>query len=167
MREVGDLYQTLLQNSIPSAVSPAKYDDDADDVCNDSPIALFSSVTGKRATKSQLGPVYWRMNLESPVVFSSEVQSMLSSTTEESLCLEIGPHSALAGPLREIIKSANLQNSFVYVPTLLRNQNSTISLLSCLGQLFQYSVRVNMPTLSAQTVLTDLPNYPWQYETTY
>ncbi|OHX00063.1 polyketide synthase [Colletotrichum incanum] len=166
MREVGDLYQTLLHSFIPSVVSPND-DDDAEYDYDESSIALYSSVTGKRATKSQLGPVYWRMNLESPVVFSSAVQSMLGSTTEESLCLEIGPHSALAGPLREIIRSANLQNSVVYVPTLLRNQNSTESLLSCLGQLFQYSVHVDMPTTSDHTVLTDLPNYPWKHEATY
>ncbi|KAK1624733.1 putative polyketide synthase [Colletotrichum phormii] len=166
MQEVGDLYETLLQSSMAHDVLP-----DGDDGDNDhnkkSPIAMFSSVTGNRATKSQLEPSYWRMNLESPVLFSSAVRSMLLSTTEDVLCLEIGPHSALSGPLRDIIKSVDLQNSVIYVPTLLRKQNSTQSLLSCLGQLFQHSVCVDIPTTPESTVLTDLPNYPWQREETY
>ncbi|KAK2057644.1 putative polyketide synthase [Colletotrichum caudatum] len=166
MQEVGDLYETLLQNSLVHTVL-SDGDDGDNDHSKKSPIAMFSSVTGKRATKSQLEPSYWRMNLESPVLFSSAVRSMLLSTTEDVLCLEIGPHSALSGPLRDIIKSADLQNSVMYVPTLLRKQNSTQSLLSCLGQLFQYSVRVDIPTTPESTVLIDLPNYPWQREETY
>ncbi|KAL0936929.1 polyketide synthase [Colletotrichum truncatum] len=163
MQEVGDLYQKLLHDFIPGSMFP----DDEEDGEKETSVVLFSSVTGKQATRAQMGPAYWRMNLESPVVFSSAVQAMLASTTEESLCLEIGPHSALSAPLRDIIKSANLQNSVAYVPTLLRNQNSTQSLLSCLGQLFQHSVNIDIPTKSDYRVLTDLPNYSWRREEAY
>ncbi|KAF6795324.1 polyketide synthase [Colletotrichum musicola] len=164
MQEVGDLYESLIHEPVRTA---AFSDEDHDGEDGDSSTILFSSVTGRQATKSQLSASYWRTNLESPVLFSSAVESMLASTTEESLCLEIGPHSALSGPLRDIIKSVNLQDSVVYVPTLLRKENAARSLLSCLGQLFQHSVRIDMPATSEHRVLTDLPTYPWRRETVY
>ncbi|KAK3685289.1 putative polyketide synthase [Podospora appendiculata] len=151
----------------------AEYEVLTADLVTDTPptVPVFSSVTAKCITKGgQLGPSYWRANLESPVLFLSAAQSMLSSCAkEDSVFLEIGPHSALAGPLRDIFKSIDgLDSSPTYVPTLVRNENGSKSFLQSLGQLFQSGVPVDLSAITPGCkVLTDLPPYPWKHDAHY
>ncbi|RYO91602.1 hypothetical protein DL764_008270 [Monosporascus ibericus] len=142
MREIGAIYQSLLEIYVTDT-KPS--------------IPFYSTVTGKRVIKgSNLGPSYWRSNLESPVLFSSAVRLMLQQAQEDSLLLEVGPHSALSGPLRDISQSVGPQYRAPYVPTLIRKENETKALLKALGQLFQEGVPVDIvPSLS--------PNKPSQW----
>ena len=95
--------------------------------------------------------------------------------------IEIGPHSALAGPLRQII-SANQIDRFTYIPTFLRNVNSAVQLLKTTGELFlrDYALDVqqvnaiedfNRNTTSKSTrqprLLVDLPPYQRHYDKKY
>ncbi|KAM0470501.1 hypothetical protein ACHAPX_009867 [Trichoderma viride] len=154
MREIGGMYEELL-----------------DGLVNDKKpsVTFFSSVTGKQIKRSgQLGPSYWRRNLENPVLFSPAVQLMMHSTVEDAVYLEIGPHAALSGPLRDIFKSVQMSTASTYVPTLIRNENGPKSILSSLGRLYQEAVPVNLAaTTTGRTVLTNLPNYAWQHDTAY
>ncbi|KAK3328126.1 polyketide synthase [Cercophora scortea] len=135
-------------------------------------VPVFSSVTAKCITKGgQLGPSYWRANLESPVLFLSAVQLMVTRCAKEdnSVFLEIGPHSALAGPLRDIFKSVgDLDSSPTYVSTLIRNENGSKSFLQSLGQLFLSGAPVDLSAITpGSKVLTDLPPYPWKHDAQY
>lgn len=154
MRDIGDMYEKLLTGV----------------VCDKRPsIPFFSSVTAKQIKRvGKLGPAYWRENLESPVLFSPAVQLMLHAATKDTVYLEIGPHSALAGPLRDVFKSVTIATAATYVATLVRNESGVKSMLSSLGRLFQEAVPVDVAaTTSGRTVLTDLPNYAWRHENTY
>lgn len=129
-------------------------------------VPLFSSLRAKKITDAQeFGPQYWLDNLISPVLFNSAVQSILHEV-RNALFLEIGPHATLQGPIREICAGSNAK--FDYVPTMLRGKNSTESLLSALGQLYQHDVNVDFAALyPSGNVLADLPAYPWSLDEKY
>lgn len=153
MQDISDLYESLLG------------DVGSDGVLS---VPFFSSLTGKQIGKHDLlGPSYWRRNMEYPVLFSTAIQSMLQFTGNNSLFLEIGPHSALSGPLRDIFKSVGA-TSPLYMGTLVRNESSTKSMLNTLGRLFQEAipVQITIPGFGQQ-VLTDLPTYEWDHSVGY
>ncbi|CEI65620.1 Compactin diketide synthase mokB [Fusarium venenatum] len=149
MKEIGDDYFALMQDKI----SPKK------------PTKLFySSVTGNTLTEShQFGPRYWQTNMESRVRFSPAISEIINQgTIKNALFLEVGPHSALAGPLRQI--QAQCSSSFPYVSVLTRHKNDVECFLSCAGSLFNLNARVDLTKVIAKgTVLPDLPRYPWNH----
>ncbi|KAK0112802.1 hypothetical protein ONS95_014533 [Cadophora gregata] len=129
-------------------------------------IPLFSSLHAKKITDArEFGPQYWIDNLTHPVLFNSAVQGILQEVSNP-LFLEIGPHSTLQGPLREICTSLN--KKFDYIPTMLRGKNCTESFLSAVGQLYQQDINVDFAALyPSGRVLTNLPAYPWSMKETY
>ncbi|KAF9694091.1 hypothetical protein EKO04_007724 [Ascochyta lentis] len=129
-------------------------------------VPFFSSVTGGLLTStkvSPLGPSYWQANLERPVLFRSAVSEILRSMTiTNEVFIELGPHSALAGPLRQILTSESSDAS--YVPSLVRRQNSAENLLQAIGKLYSLDVDIDFKSLVADgSCLTDLPTYPWDH----
>ncbi|KAL4901060.1 thiolase-like protein [Aspergillus multicolor] len=120
--------------------------------------AMFvSAVTGTRVEDgAELGPEYWCRNLVSPVLFHSAIRKV---TTELSnpVFLEVGPHSALSGSLRDIAPSTP------YIPTLVRGTDAYTSFLRTAGRLFQ-STPIDLSSLCTGRVLTSLPPYQWQYD---
>ena len=128
--------------------------------------SFFSSVTCKLMDDTPLGPAYWATNLTSPVRFSSAVANLLAMNKTDGIFLEIGPHSALAGPLRQIC-AAN-SRACNYISALERGKNSRTSLLSSIGKLYQNRVsldfRVLFPTGRA---IPGLPTYPWDHSAAY
>jgi acyl transferase domain-containing protein len=151
MVEVGELYQSLI----------AKY------VSPKTPIIPFySSVTCKVITQAEeLGPSYWRQNLESPVLFYAAVTQLLQGPLHSNLHLEVGPHGALAGPLRQIYKERG--STIQYVSTLTRQTNPTTSLLSAMGQLYCLGVPLDFANIQLGITLGDVPKYPWLRDTRY
>lgn len=156
MIECGEIY---LQNLLTTLEKPTE-----------TRIPFFSSTYGNQlAANLKLDEQYWRLNLESPVRFDTAVRSLLQHMSEADggqsrIMLEIGPHSALAGPLRQIFRDTNSKP--LYASTLVRHRNGKESLLEAVGQLWVRSVQVNLSTLfpAGGKVLTDLPPYPWYHE---
>ena len=142
--------------------------------------AFFSSVSGERKpTSFKPGACYWRSNLESPVRFSDAVKAAVQTTALEiNQFIEIGPHSALAGPLRQIRDSLGLnQKDLDYTPTLVRGQSSVVRLLDLAGVLTMKGYPVDLATVNGiETIvgnnitakksfpIVDLPRYCWNYE---
>ncbi|KAI1173654.1 hypothetical protein F4777DRAFT_589726 [Nemania sp. FL0916] len=133
-------------------------------------IPFFSSVKGEILTSEApsddlFGPRYWQLNLESPVLFSSAVSSLLQHETGLSspVFLEIGPHAALAGPIRQILSSKS--TTAPHVATLMRQQNSCQSFLNAIGKLWTLHLPVNLAALVPEgRCLPDLPRYPWHHQ---
>ncbi|KAH7083527.1 putative polyketide synthase [Paraphoma chrysanthemicola] len=155
MEEVGEYYLAALHRNGVSGREP-------------SAARFISSVTGGSADKSiELGPSYWRKNLESPVRFREAVSACLDKATTGrlSVYLEVGPHSALAGPLRQIFTAHSSGSATSYVATLTRNQDSLESLLTMAGKLWSLQVPFDMATLVQKgQCLVDLPRYPWNHD---
>ena len=129
-------------------------------------VPFYSSVTGKITT--DLSASYWVQNLVSPVLFKTAVQALLaeSSSSSNLAFVEVGPHSALAGPTRQILQSEGRPAE--YIATLIRNTEAYESVLRTAGNLWLAGVDVNLAAVNPHgNLLTDLPTYPWHYDGEY
>ncbi|KAI2968758.1 hypothetical protein CBS147323_4154 [Aspergillus niger] len=112
---------------------------------------------------------YWRRNLESPVRFSKAIEMLLRMKTKcTNIFIEIGPHSALSAPLRQMFQLAP-QSPPVYIPTLTRNDGHQESLLlATAGYVFNTGSFVNLSTIvNAGRLLSDIPRFPWTHTDRY
>ncbi|TGO20105.1 hypothetical protein BTUL_0001g01140 [Botrytis tulipae] len=149
MAEISDVYKSLIEQKLDEK-SPKKL--------------FFSSVESKLLDNSTtLGPNYWQKNLESPVLFNGAVSGLLRHfSNQDVVLLEVGPHSALAGPLTQIM--AETPNSARYVPTIVRNQNSTENFLSAVGKLYTFHIPIDFGALFPDgSCFPDLPRYPFNH----
>ena len=129
-------------------------------------VPFYSSVTGRLHACGLLEVSYWVENLVSPVLFNSAIQAVLDAQLQGEFFLEIGPHSALAGPLRQIL--ITLESRAPYAATIVRGRDCSESLLTAVGELHTCSVPVNFTAMNPNgVVLTDLPAYPWNHEVKY
>ena len=150
-------------------------------------VDFFSSVTGNRAASSDLGPDYWVSNMLNEVKFSQSLRHLLLETSSGKKTrkrtlesgiddiIELGPHSALAGPIKQIIQGDKRLSaaSIVYHSALTRNKNAVDTILKLLSSLFNLGYPINMSGINRPTgteshsVLVDLPPYPWNYTNSY
>ncbi|KAF6823452.1 polyketide synthase [Colletotrichum plurivorum] len=150
MRDVGAEYQALLKPHL----SP-----------NAPKIPFFSSVSAQKLERAaDFDPEYWQRNLESPVLFRSAVTRLLQ-TSSTGLHLEVGPHSALAGPLKQIYAENGISPGYVAAQT--RGAHGLASFLAAVGEMHCRGVPVSFPVLDGVKSLTDLPPYPWNLSKTY
>lgn len=141
---------------------------------------MISSVTGEPVAEDYLPLRYWSATLRQRVLFSNTVRRLAADSQfgHVSLVVEIGPHSALSGPFRQIYMARDLSH-FSYVPSLVRNRNDAVQLLAVAGSLFlagyPVDLEVNLTASSDTTthkptvrnLLVDLPPYQWNYEKRY
>lgn len=153
MQDVGPLYDSLVANRLRTQVPH---------------IPFYSTVTTQPMDKAnEFGAHYWRQNMESPVWFSQGFSSLLTSEVgKDAIYLEVGPHSALAGPIKQIYRAQNASNP--YHSVLARGANGLVSFLSCVGELYSRGVNIDYPLPSTKPrALHDLPSYPWHHTETW
>lgn len=119
------------------------------------------------------------------MLFDSAVSALASHSDLQSVgeLVEIGPHSALAGPLRQIF-TANKFDHLDYIPTLVRGSDSAVQLLKTAGELFMRDYALDVEEVNAidelhgsdnqpaaitrkPRQLVDLPSYQWNYDKKY
>ncbi|GJC87236.1 highly reducing polyketide synthase FUM1 [Colletotrichum liriopes] len=128
-------------------------------------VAFYSSVSADTHQRgSDFGAEYWQRNLDSPVLFRQAMTKLLQ-TSSTKLHLEIGPHSALAGPLKQIYSENSVSPPYVSVQK--RGSNSLTAFLSAVGELHCRGFPIKFPLLGGVRPLTDLPAYPWNMSKTY
>lgn len=133
-------------------------------------LPLLSSVTNEMITDpSQLDARYWRRNLECPVLFSDAVKKIMQQGGARQVFLEVGPHAALAGPLRQIFQSLKTKPLPFYVPTLTRHDDDCRArLLSATAHVYTAGMSVDLSKVIGEgNTLTDLPLYPWEHSSRY
>jgi acyl transferase domain-containing protein len=154
----------------------------------DSEIIMISSVTGDTVNSTDLGPKYWVDNMTSTVRFSTAAQRLLTfpsgikkrrSRNDKSvidILLEIGPHSTLEGPLRQILQSNEAhKSSILYLSLLSRGRNAFKSMLEAAGRMFAEGYPVDLPRVNNTQAefstlpapFADLPSYPWNHSSRY
>ena len=157
-----------------------------DMVSND--VVMFSSVTGAMISFDEVcQPGYWVRNLTSQVRFLEAFSSLCLPSTQSPAqrfgthgkgiavtdVLEVGPHSALKKPIRDILSSLERGESVVYNSILQRNVSALISLHEAAGRLYCLGHPVNVTALNdrggqvSRTVLVDLPEYPFNRSQSY
>ncbi|KAM7213201.1 hypothetical protein V8F06_011416 [Rhypophila decipiens] len=140
---------------------------------------MISSVLGYQVDADQLGPYYWVQNLINPVQFTDALREMVapeededsSSTPEIDLLVEVGPHSALAGPAEQILSHYGIK-SVPYTSMLVRNQSATDTALNLAAELFRRGAPISIPAANGDSVagvklLTDLPPYAWNHSSSF
>ena len=143
-------------------------------------ITFNSSLRGYQISTTELGPSYWVDNLTCPVRFLEAVECMIkpvdgTSNPAVDLLVEVGPHAALEGPVKQILKTVGGNATKIpYVSALLRNQDAFDTALQLAATLFLKGVDLNMEAvnfpisgLRPPMLLTDLPNYTWNHSTKY
>ncbi|BCR92997.1 type I iterative PKS [Aspergillus luchuensis] len=152
MREVGTNYSTTIGRDLVGR-RPGK--------------PFFSSVTGKQEQDLPLDAAYWQRNLESPVLFRAAVSELLDHVDNVAF-LEIGPHAALAGPVRQILTARASSNSVPYIAAMSRGEDCVESFLTALGKLFQLNFPISLNALyPSGSCLPGLPRYPWDHGVDY
>lgn len=158
---------------------------------------FFSSVTGEKAAPSELGADYWVANMLGQVKFATSLRQLALETTDVTarskkvrrrvgaaskasvnLIIEVGPHSALAGPIKQTLKADRVLNaaSIAYGSVLVRKSSAVTTALTVAGTLASSGfpldlVKINTSTKGAiadgMRVLVDLPTYPWNHSNKY
>ena len=167
------------------AVAPS-YRKDLDQqefACERASTRLYSSVTATEKN-DEFDANYWVTNLVSKVRFQEALESLCTSLHQEQLSeqancshifLEIGPHSALAGPVKQTISSLKLtQFQWSYMSALVRKNNSVSNILQSAAVMWERGCPVNIhkanslsPIQSTPRVLSDLPSYSWDHSASY
>lgn len=151
MKTIADLYSGLLTPHLDAKAPKVPY---------------FSTVYGKQIYDANLfGPEYWQLNMESPVLFRSAISRLTEEMGPDVAHLEIGPHAALAGPLRQIYKETG--RTAPYASLLVRNEDSSKTLLEAIGKLSCFGMSISMPNSEHAKVVTDFSPYPWNRDRTY
>ena len=130
---------------------------------NTGPVVPFHSSVNSRTLHSDyvFDSSYWVANLTSPVLFSTAYDTILKAHPD-AIALEIGPHSALAGPVRQMHQHANAP--IRYVSALVRGQDCQDSLLNALGQVYQHGGDLDLASIFSEgRCLPDLPSYAFDH----
>lgn len=141
---------------------------------------MVSSVTNSVLDPSHsVNEEYWCQNLTSPVLFNQAIQTIATDeqfSEVDLLLIEIGPHSSLSGPIRQICVEFGL-DKLGYVPSLLRGSDSAAQLLKVAGELWLRNYPLDLERVTVQEevsttskmnlrkgeVLVELPRYQWNY----
>ncbi|KAF4635682.1 hypothetical protein G7Y89_g2413 [Cudoniella acicularis] len=141
-------------------------------------VRFYSSLVGHLADASELGPNYWVDNLTQPVRFSEALTSMCKPIdgykTGVNMLIEIGPHSALAGPVKQILKACGSNAVKIpYASALVRKKDAVETTLDLASTLFTKGATVDLGVVNfprptkKPTLLVDMPRYPWNHQTRY
>lgn len=140
-----------------------------------SKIPMYSCITGEKVTSRDVGIEYWAKNISAPVLFDQALQRLLTSETAVNHVIEIGPHSALSGPIRQIKTFLGIDNQRLsYLPSLIRGNDGVEDVLRLAGHLFSADYPVDVVTVNSASSITknyttprhivDLPFYQWNYD---
>lgn len=165
-------HMTLVADNYRAAISNFKASEGNE-------VDFFSAVTGKLSENSKLGPEYWVSNLVGEVKFAQSLRQMgnhqgADSTSQVQTLVEIGPHSALAGPIRQIFEADEglAKLSIEYLAILTRKKDAVTTALGVASTLFLYGHTVQMSAVNQHREskippLIDLPPYAWNHTRTY
>ncbi|KAF3287276.1 hypothetical protein TWF970_007006 [Orbilia oligospora] len=155
------------------------------------PIPMISYIDGDMVSDSRLQDLdYWIQNMCSAVRFTDNVKKIdqlasLAASGRKRLdlshrggisitnILEIGPHAALKGPLREIMqKTFQSARDIKYNSALIRGFSGQDSILRAVGSLHSYGFDLDTNYLNGidsrkVPQLVDLPCYPFSHNRTY
>lgn len=180
MKEIGAEYEKLVTNAITGLSMPSDELPAIEESEDDKPVRFFSSV-GKRSdalasysrdTTHFLRPFYWRENLENPVQFNTAIKNLVA--TGDYHLIEIGPHSALQLPIKQIRTFLGLsETTLPYSPTLLRGKDANTCMKALAGELYLSGHSIDFTAVnsthsasedqSGVSVVPDLPPYHWTY----
>ncbi|KAL2167896.1 hypothetical protein VTG60DRAFT_683 [Thermothelomyces hinnuleus] len=165
MVSMGKEYRSILRTIL---AKPREWNSD---------ILLTSAVTGGVVTPDDLTEDHWVDNITNPVRFVEAFESMCfgslrqneTSAANVDVVVEIGPHSTLAGPIRQILNGRKMG----YVSVLKRSVDALETAQECACELLARGYPVNLQAVNlpfgpeVQRFTPDLPLYPWNHQSQY
>lgn len=146
-------------------------------------VRFYSPVQGGLVDDAtELGPEQWIRNMVQPVLFAqcfhgmmlSEPDNGQSTTPKIDVVIEIGPHGALAGPIRQCLSAPELKVlDAAYGSCLMRAENAVSTAQAVAGLLLAKGLevdiaRVNFPGGAiGLRALSGLPSYPWSHSSRF
>ncbi|KAG6361752.1 hypothetical protein INS49_009980 [Diaporthe citri] len=176
MLPIAEPYLNLLRKEVKRSWDEQTGSDDENN--DDTPAVIFSSaVTGGRMTslRNIAAPEHWVDSLTQPVEFVRAFTDMVLGGPVQAnidFLLEVGPHTGLASPIREILSLAEFEgmDDIPYHGCLVRNEHAVDTMRSVAVNLLRQGLpldmhQINFPASQAEAVrvLTDLPSYPWNH----
>ena len=174
MEEIAEIYRNSIEN-----LEPGEIIGDA--------VAMISSVTARRILRAETTrSEYWVQNMVSPVRFSEAI-TRLASQSRETLTkklsgahqksiviydlIELGPHAALQGPIKEILQTIPRGGEVTYSSLILRGPSALDTTLRVAGRFHCMGYPLNLVevnqienTLERKPVLlTNLPEYQFDH----
>ena len=156
MQAVAEGYRTALMKS------SASFNSKHDEPLPTTRVPMFSSVSDERLDEpSQLGADYWVKNLVQPVRFCDALSrlcqelggkgrkrepknSKAQNAVPIDILVEIGPHSALAGPIRQILQTEPALSELSYLSVLRRGEDAHETALNLAAALFEKGFAVDL-----------------------
>ncbi|KAJ5964727.1 uncharacterized protein N7479_004603 [Penicillium vulpinum] len=145
-------------------------------------VHMFSTVTGQQVTEEHLPAQYWVDNMVSPVLFTSGLVAMTSSSISSRdstnstdylrLLVEIGPHSTLQSAIKETLASESPKLEFKYLAVLQRTDHSLNTILTTVGFLASSGCELDFHAVNQAShskakrrprLLVDLPPYSFKH----
>ncbi|KAI1762800.1 hypothetical protein GGR53DRAFT_399114 [Hypoxylon sp. FL1150] len=142
-------------------------------------VRMFSSVTGEEISDEALrAPQYWVDNMVCPVKFNHAMDAILSAPelpNKTIAMVEVGPHGALQGPIKQILQAQQTKKQEIGALSLLaRKQDAIHTTLTAAGVLYQKGFSVDVtkanlldPAEGLPTHLVDLPPFAWNHNSRY
>ncbi|OJJ78181.1 hypothetical protein ASPBRDRAFT_37382 [Aspergillus brasiliensis CBS 101740] len=135
---------------------------------------FISTVTSAQVTA--VDPAYWRSNLESPTLFAPAVEALLTKSGGQEECshlIELGPHSTMQLPLKQIRMHLHRdEQSMRYSSALRRHEDGLACVLGLVGSLWLHGHDIPFDVVNGiclgsahggYKTVQGLPNYPWHY----
>jgi acyl transferase domain-containing protein len=164
-----------------------KYANSIQDLCSDDFLesaTMVSSVTREIVPVQELSKsAYWVQNLISPVRFSEALSQICQAgknqkgrNNENSFIvndlLEIGPHSTLQGPTKDILKSIPGGEKITYASILTRFASASNTVPQAIGQMHCLGYKINFGLINgvghkSSKFLPDLPEYSFDHTQLY
>jgi acyl transferase domain-containing protein len=151
-------------------------------------VEMISSVTENPVSAEALQQgEYWVQNLVSQVRFNAALSSVCNRAekarkkldqshkhaTGVSHLLEIGPHSALQSPIRQILEATSKADKIEYSSVLIRRRPAVATTIKAVAELYCKGFPINLMNvngisqrLQAATLIT-FPEYPFDHSKTY
>lgn len=150
-------------------------------------VKMVSSVTGAAVSREDLSNgQYWVQNMVLPVKFSQALTQITQKTSSQMLeidkqgfsvddLLEIGPHSALQVPTKDILRLNSNVDRISYNSILIRYASALTTTLQIFGRLFCLGYQVNLLNVNQPTeafgklnkTLPNLPEYTFDHSQIY
>ncbi|TGO87053.1 hypothetical protein BPOR_0254g00030 [Botrytis porri] len=156
-------YRSCLQSLAPPKTSNVKF---------------HSSLLGHLVEGSRLEAQYWVDNLTQAVRFSEALTDMCAPgdghKTGVNMLIELGPHSALAGPIKQILKACGKDAMKIpYSSALVRKKDAVETAIDLASTLFTKGAFLDLgainitPPLNPPSLLINMPRYPWNHTSKY
>ncbi|KAF2088078.1 polyketide synthase [Saccharata proteae CBS 121410] len=156
MERVADFYRRAIKDIKPLSAQNAEF---------------YSSLRGRLIEGKEIDISYWVDNLVCPVKFSISLAALCTNDKPDVL-IEIGPHSALEGPVKQSLKALGKEASKItYMPSLVRGKDATVSVMDLAAKVYMKGQSLDFGKVNfskyeskAPVLLAELTPYPWSHQ---